>query len=148
MADPSWSKHVADILRRNGIRLFATVPDYIVSHVLEHLWADRTCRVVTACREEEGLGEEWKEWGSGFIDEVFGQISESPVVGRAGGLLTDWLFEAGFGREIGSYAWRNMKQDAQAAFGGQPDYDGGFRGLMPLFDGLDRAAKRPKRREP
>jgi sulfopyruvate decarboxylase alpha subunit len=56
MADPSWSKHMADVLRRNGIRLFATVPDYIVSHVLEHLWADRTCRVVTACREEEGLG--------------------------------------------------------------------------------------------
>jgi len=56
MADPAWSKHVADILRRNGIRLFATVPDYIVSHVLEHLWADPGCRVVTVCREEEGLG--------------------------------------------------------------------------------------------
>lgn len=56
MADPSWSKHMADVLRRNGIRLFATVPDYIVSHVLEHLWADPGCRVVTACREEEGLG--------------------------------------------------------------------------------------------
>jgi hypothetical protein len=83
-------------------------------------------------------------WGSGFIDEVFGQLSESPVAGRAGGLFTDWLFEAGFGREIGSYAWRNMKQDAQAAFGGHPDYDGGFRGLVPLLDGLDRAAKRPK----
>lgn len=24
MADPSWSKHMADALRRNGIRLFAT----------------------------------------------------------------------------------------------------------------------------
>ena len=34
MADQSWAKHVADVLRRNGIRLFATVPDYIVSHVL------------------------------------------------------------------------------------------------------------------
>ena len=56
MADPSWSKHMADVLRRNGIRLFATVPDYIVSHVLEHLWADRECTVVTVCREEEGLG--------------------------------------------------------------------------------------------
>ncbi len=56
MADPSWSKHMADILRRNGIRLFATVPDYIVSHVLEHLWADPECTVVTVCREEEGLG--------------------------------------------------------------------------------------------
>ena len=56
MADPSWSKHVADVLRRNGVRLYATVPDYIVTQVLEHLGADPECRVVTACREEEGLG--------------------------------------------------------------------------------------------
>lgn len=56
MPDPSWSKHMADALRRNGIDLFATVPDYIVSQVLEHLWADPACTVVTACREEEGLG--------------------------------------------------------------------------------------------
>jgi sulfopyruvate decarboxylase alpha subunit len=56
VADPSWSKHVADVLRRNDIRLYATVPDYIVSHVLEHLWADATCTVVTATREEEALG--------------------------------------------------------------------------------------------
>jgi sulfopyruvate decarboxylase alpha subunit len=56
MADPSWSKHVADVLRRNDIRLFATVPDYIVSQVLEHLWADPSCTVVTATREEEALG--------------------------------------------------------------------------------------------
>jgi sulfopyruvate decarboxylase alpha subunit len=56
MADPSWGKHVADALRRNGIKLFTTVPDYIVSHVLEHLWADPECTVVTATREEEGLG--------------------------------------------------------------------------------------------
>lgn len=34
MADQSWSKHVADVLRRNDIRTFATVPDYIVTHVL------------------------------------------------------------------------------------------------------------------
>ena len=56
MADASWSKHMADVLRRNGIRLFATVPDYIVTQVLEHLWSDSQCRVVTVCREEEGLG--------------------------------------------------------------------------------------------
>ena len=49
-------KHVADVLRRNGIRMFATVPDYIVSHVLEHLWADPECHVVTVAREEEGVG--------------------------------------------------------------------------------------------
>ena len=47
---------MADALRRNGIDLFATVPDYIVSQVLEHLWADDGCRVVTSTREEEGLG--------------------------------------------------------------------------------------------
>jgi sulfopyruvate decarboxylase alpha subunit len=56
MSEASWSKHMADVLRRNGIRLFATVPDYIVSQVLEHLWADSTCTVVTATREEEALG--------------------------------------------------------------------------------------------
>lgn len=56
MADANWSKHMADVLRRNGIRLFATVPDYIVTQVLEHLWSDSQCRVVTVCREEEGLG--------------------------------------------------------------------------------------------
>ena len=56
MTDPSWSKHLADILRRNDIRTVATVPDYIVTHVLEHLWADPGCRVVTVTREEEGVG--------------------------------------------------------------------------------------------
>src|SRR5438046_10634066 len=56
MADPSWSKHVADVLRRDGIRMYATVPDYVVSHVLEHLWADAECRVVPVTREEEGVG--------------------------------------------------------------------------------------------
>jgi sulfopyruvate decarboxylase alpha subunit len=56
MSDPSWAKHVADVLRRNGIRLFATVPDYIVSHVLDELWADPECRVVTTTREEEAVG--------------------------------------------------------------------------------------------
>lgn len=56
MANPTWSKHVADVLRRNDIRMFATVPDYVVSQVLEHLWADPSCTVVTATREEEGLG--------------------------------------------------------------------------------------------
>src|SRR2546422_2590835 len=54
--DPSWSKHVADVLRRNGIRMFATVPDSIVTQVLEHLGADAACRVVTVTREEEGVG--------------------------------------------------------------------------------------------
>jgi sulfopyruvate decarboxylase alpha subunit len=53
--DASWSKHMADVLRRNGIHFFTTVPDYIVSQVLEHLWADPFCRVVTATREEEAL---------------------------------------------------------------------------------------------
>jgi sulfopyruvate decarboxylase alpha subunit len=54
--DKSWSAHVADVLRRNQVRTFATVPDYIVSQVLEHLWQDESCMVVTAAREEEGLG--------------------------------------------------------------------------------------------
>lgn len=82
-------------------------------------------------------------WGSGFIDEVFGELSESPVAGRAAGRFSDWLFEAGFGKETGSYAWRNMKQDAQSAFDGNADYDGGFKGLMPLLGGLDKETRRP-----
>jgi sulfopyruvate decarboxylase alpha subunit len=56
MADSSWGLHMADALRRNNIRLFATVPDYIVSQVLEPLWADEDCTVITSSREEEGLG--------------------------------------------------------------------------------------------
>lgn len=51
-----WGKSMADILRRSGLKLFATVPDYIVSQVLDHLWADEQCKVITASREEEGLG--------------------------------------------------------------------------------------------
>ncbi len=83
-------------------------------------------------------------WGSGFIDEVFGELSESPTAGRAGGRISDWLFEAGLGKEAGAYAWRNMKQDAREAFEGHPDYDGGFKGLLPLLNGLEKAARRPK----
>jgi hypothetical protein len=83
-------------------------------------------------------------WGSGFIDEVFGQLSESPAAGRAAGRFSDWLFEAGLGKEAGSYAWRNMKRDAAVAFGGDVNSDGGFRGLLPLLGGLDKAARRPK----
>ncbi|TXL72866.1 hypothetical protein FHP25_24005 [Vineibacter terrae] len=83
-------------------------------------------------------------WGSGFIDEAFGKLSASPAVGRVGGRLSDWLFEAGLGRETGAYAWRNMKQDAESAFDGRPDYDGGFRGMAPLLAGLDKATKRPR----
>jgi sulfopyruvate decarboxylase alpha subunit len=56
MAQAGWSKAVADALRRNGIRTFVTVPDFIVSQVLEHLWADPECRVITATREEEAVG--------------------------------------------------------------------------------------------
>jgi hypothetical protein len=86
-------------------------------------------------------------WGSGLIDEVFGEISKSSA-GRAAGRISDWLFEVA-GKEIGAYAWRNMKQDANVAFYKQdanvnPEYDGGFVGLKPLLSGLDAAAKRPK----
>lgn len=82
-------------------------------------------------------------WGSDFFDEVFGKLSESPV-GRVAGRLSDWLFEAGVGKEIGSKAWRNMKRDALTAFDGHDDYDGGFRGLLPLLGSLDKAPRRPK----
>jgi hypothetical protein len=82
-------------------------------------------------------------WGSGFIDEVFGKLSQS-AAGRVAGLFTDWLFEAGLGKQIGAYAWRNMKQDALMAFTDVPDYGGGLKGLEPLLKGLDAAGRRPK----
>ena len=50
-------------------------------------------------------------WGSGLLDEAFGPLSEAQA-GRAAGLVTDLLFETGVGKTLGSYAWRNMKQDA------------------------------------
>jgi len=56
MAQEGWAKAIADALRRNGIRTYATVPDFIVSQVLEHLWADDECKVITATREEEAVG--------------------------------------------------------------------------------------------
>lgn len=83
-------------------------------------------------------------WGSGFLDEVFGRLSQSPAVGRAGGRISDWFFEAGIGKQIGSYAWRNMKQDALMAFNRGSEYDGGFKGLSPLLSGLQKAFRRPK----
>jgi Papain family cysteine protease len=83
-------------------------------------------------------------WGSGFIDEVFGRMSESPAAGRMGAGVFDWLFEAGAGKELGSYAWRNMKQDARVAFDMGNEYGGGFKGLQPLLSGLDHASTRPK----
>ena len=56
MAQEGWSKAIADALRRNDIRTYATVPDFIVSNILEHLWTDDECKVITVTREEEGLG--------------------------------------------------------------------------------------------
>jgi len=50
MAQEGWAKAIADALRRNGIRIYATVPDFIVSQVLEHLWADDECKAITATR--------------------------------------------------------------------------------------------------
>jgi hypothetical protein len=77
-------------------------------------------------------------WGSDFVDEAFGAFSRSQA-GRAAGVVGDILFETGAGRALGNRAWRNMKQDASAAFSGDSDYDGGFKGLPPLLRALDKA---------
>ena len=82
-------------------------------------------------------------WASGFFDEAFGRMSES-TAGLAGSGFADWLFEAGPGKYFGNRAWRNMKSDAEAAFSGRDEYDGGFEGLKPLLQGLDKADIRPK----
>ncbi len=89
MFDPRWSLHVADALRRNGIRLFATVPDYIVGQVLDHLRADAACTVVTVCREEEGLG----------------LISGAYLGGRRGALL---IQNSGLGNCVNTLASLNV----------------------------------------
>ncbi|WP_287062435.1 C1 family peptidase [Mesorhizobium sp.] len=81
-------------------------------------------------------------WGSGFVDEAFGRLSQTET-GRAGGFLGDLLFET-IGKPFGSAAWRNMKQDASAAFTPDSEYDGGFLGLSLLLKGLDKAERRPK----
>ncbi|MDF0522822.1 C1 family peptidase [Bradyrhizobium yuanmingense] len=83
-------------------------------------------------------------WGSGLIDEIFGRMSDSPTAGRMGSGAFDWLFEAGMGKELGTYAWRNMKQDARVAFDTTEEYGGAIKGLSPLLRGLDQSARRPK----
>lgn len=82
-------------------------------------------------------------WASDFLDEALGEMSKS-TTGLAGSGFSDWLFEAGPGKHFGNRAWRNMKGDAEAAFSGRADYDGGYRGLLPLLQGLDKANARPK----
>ena len=89
MFDPLWSRHVADVLRRNSVRLFTTVPDYIVGQVLDHLWADEECTVVTACREEEGLG----------------ILSGAYLAGRRGALL---MQNSGLGNCVNTLASLNV----------------------------------------
>jgi hypothetical protein len=81
-------------------------------------------------------------WASGLLDEAFGELSESRA-GRAAGPISDWFFEVQLKDKV-SYAWRNMKQDAIAAFGGDANFDGGFTGLEPLLKGLDAAKKLPR----
>lgn len=82
-------------------------------------------------------------WNSDFLGEAFGELSQSQA-GRAAGVIGDLLFETGAGKALGSRAWRNMKQDATAAFNGDPDYDGGYLGLSKLLGPLDRSRRRPK----
>ncbi|WP_211101818.1 C1 family peptidase [Azospirillum baldaniorum] len=81
-------------------------------------------------------------WGSGFIDEAFGPLSHTET-GRVAGIIGDLIFETGIGKAFGSAAWRNMKQDAAAAFSKSVEYDGGVVGLSPLLRGLDNADHKP-----
>jgi hypothetical protein len=82
-------------------------------------------------------------WGSGFLDEAFGALSQTQA-GRAAGWVGDLLFETGLGKALGSRAWRNMKQDAVAAFDRHGEYNGGTFGLKSLMQGLANAKKSPK----
>ncbi|MDU0919638.1 C1 family peptidase [Raoultella ornithinolytica] len=77
-------------------------------------------------------------WASDFIGEVFGGISAASDIAGVS-FSDDFMYETGPVKAAGSRAWRNMKGDAQAAFSGDPDYDGGYRGLLPLLKKLDQA---------
>ncbi|MBM3609481.1 MAG: C1 family peptidase, partial [Alphaproteobacteria bacterium] len=77
-------------------------------------------------------------WGSGLLEEAFGEMSRSDTLARAGGRFTDWMFETGPGKHFGERAWRNMKTDTLMAFGGHSEFDGGYKGLKPLLTGLDK----------
>jgi len=79
-------------------------------------------------------------WGTGLLEEVFDRAQKSQIAG-GGPALFDFLFEAGPGKDCGQRAWRNMKQDARAAFDGSDEFDGGFKGLQPLLKGLDGGTK-------
>jgi sulfopyruvate decarboxylase alpha subunit len=89
MASAGWSECIADALRRNGIRMYATVPDFIVGQVLEHLWRDEECTVVTAAREEEGLG----------------MLSGAYLAGKRGALL---MQNSGLGNCVNTLASLNV----------------------------------------
>jgi hypothetical protein len=82
-------------------------------------------------------------WASGLLDEAFGDLSQTRAGSAGGPIPGEWFFEVLL-KEKGSYAWRNMKQDAKVAFGKEAPYDGGFIGLAPLLGGLDAAPKRPR----
>src|SRR5687767_4366444 len=89
MTIEGWHKAIADALRRNEIHYFATVPDFIVSQVLSHLWEDETCHVVTSSREEEGLG----------------MLSGAYLAGKRGALL---MQNSGLGNCINTLASLNI----------------------------------------
>src|ERR1051326_5599438 len=89
LIDQDWSAHVAAALRRNDVRLITTVPDTIVGQVLDHLQAAADCTVLTACREEEGLG----------------ILSGAYLAGRRGALL---MQNSGLGNCINTLASLNV----------------------------------------
>jgi len=89
MAVDGWHLAIADALRRNDIRYFATVPDFIISQVLHHLWEDETCHVVTSSREEEGLG----------------MLSGAYLAGKRGALL---MQNSGLGNCVNTLASLNI----------------------------------------
>ena len=89
MAQAGWHEHIADALRRNDIRLFGTVPDFIVSQVLDHLWSDESCHVITSSREEEALG----------------MLSGAYLAGKRGALL---MQNSGLGNCVNTIASLNI----------------------------------------
>jgi hypothetical protein len=148
-ASPSDAEMMETVKRLDGAGPGATGYDHLVIYCHGGLnSADDEARRIGAWQRRSiftrnGIYNFHLMWNSDFLGEAFGELSQSEV-GRTASVIGDLLFETGAGKALGSRAWRNMKQDATAAFGGDPDYDGGFFGLSKLLGPLDRTARRPK----
>lgn len=73
--DTNWSDEVYRIIKEQGIRTVATVPDAGLTTILNKCQADGDVRVVTLSTEEEGVGIAFGAWLGGQRAALFMQSS-------------------------------------------------------------------------